>query len=187
MCLNQFCGAFAFINYSSSIFEKSGSKLDPNLNSIILGAVQIVGTYASTIFVDIAGRRLLLTISSFGMAAGLATEVIYEYLSVQYDLTAYSFIPLASFCFVIFFGSVGVISISFVVTVEVLPAKIRSIGSILTMNVLCILAFTALKLFPVCMDYFGLPIVLSFTAIFSVVGGCFVLLFVPETKGKSLS
>ncbi|KAL5281944.1 hypothetical protein ACFFRR_005312 [Megaselia abdita] len=186
MCLNQFCGVFAFINYSSSMFEKTGSKLDPNINSIILGVVQIIGTYASTIFVDISGRKILLIISSFGMAFGLTVEAVYEHYAAIYNLESYNFIPIVSFCFVIFIGSVGVISISYVVIVEVLPSNIRSIGSILTMNVLCILAFTVLKLFPVAMEYFGLSVVLIFTASFSALGGIFIILFVPETKGKQL-
>lgn len=186
MCLNQFCGVFAIINYSSMIFEKTGSNIDPNVNSIILGVVQIIGTYASTIFVDISGRKILLIISSFGMGLGLAVEAVYEYYSTQFDLEAYNFIPIVSLCFVIFIGSVGVISIAFVVIVEVLPSKIRSMGSILTMNISCILAFTVLKLFPVAMEYLGLPVVLILMAGFSVLGGCFVIFFVPETKGIQL-
>lgn len=186
MSLHQFCGVFAFINYSSSIFEKTGSKLDPNINTIILGAVQIIGSYASTIFVDISGRKILLTISSFGMALGLTVEAVYEYYAAQFDLEAYNFIPIVSFCFVILIGNVGVVSIAFLVIVEVLPSKIRSKGSILTMNFFCVLTFSALKLFPVALEYFGLSVVLMFTAFFSAFGGVFVLFFIPETKGKHL-
>lgn len=34
--LNQLCGCFAMLNYTSLIFEKSGSNLSPNFSAIIV-------------------------------------------------------------------------------------------------------------------------------------------------------
>lgn len=56
--LNQFSGCFAMLNYTASIFQQSGSNLDPNMAAIIVGALQLLGSYVATILVDRAGRKV---------------------------------------------------------------------------------------------------------------------------------
>lgn len=58
MALDQFSGLFPMINYASMIFQQSGSSLSPNLSSIIMALLQLVGTYTSTFLVDRAGRKV---------------------------------------------------------------------------------------------------------------------------------
>ncbi len=56
--LNQFCGCFAMLNYTASIFAESGSNLTPNMSAIIVGIIQLIGAYMSTFLVDRAGRKV---------------------------------------------------------------------------------------------------------------------------------
>jgi hypothetical protein len=58
MALNQFCGCFAMLNYTGTIFAESGSNLSPNLSAIIVGVIQIFGAYFSTALVEKAGRKV---------------------------------------------------------------------------------------------------------------------------------
>lgn len=60
MALNQFCGCFAIISYTATLFEQSGSSLSPNVSTIIVGILLLVGAYVSTVLVDRAGRRVCL-------------------------------------------------------------------------------------------------------------------------------
>lgn len=60
--LNQFCGCFAMLSYSASIFTESGSTLTPNQSSIVIGIIQCLGAYSSTMFVDKAGRKVLISV-----------------------------------------------------------------------------------------------------------------------------
>lgn len=56
--LNQFCGCFAMISYTASIFVEAGSDLNPNMAAVIVGAIQLLGSYVSLLLVDKAGRKV---------------------------------------------------------------------------------------------------------------------------------
>lgn len=56
--LSQFNGVVAMQNYTAIIFHKSGSKLSPNISTIIVGAIQLLGSILSTNLVDRAGRKV---------------------------------------------------------------------------------------------------------------------------------
>ncbi|KAL5288084.1 hypothetical protein ACFFRR_008748 [Megaselia abdita] len=186
MTLNQFSGGYTFINYAASIFELSYSDIDANLSTVIMGGVQIVGTLSSLVLVDILGRKMLLIISASGMCAGMFCGGLYQYLYHIYDLTNVTWIPTVAISGVILFGSIGIFSATFVVFVELLPSKIRSAGSMMCLVVLSSLGFIMLRYFPVVLALIGLQGVLFWCSGFCLAGMFFILIFVKETKGKSL-
>lgn len=56
--LNQLSGCFAMISYTASIFEAAESSMDPNTSAIIIGVIQLFGSFASIYFIDRAGRKV---------------------------------------------------------------------------------------------------------------------------------
>lgn len=46
------------LNYTATIFKESGSNLTPNMSAIIVGAIQLLGSYMSTLLVERAGRKV---------------------------------------------------------------------------------------------------------------------------------
>lgn len=56
--INQFCGCFAMLNYTAQIFKEAGSTISPNICAIIVGVIQLVGSYAATNLVERAGRKV---------------------------------------------------------------------------------------------------------------------------------
>jgi hypothetical protein len=64
----QFSGINAVFYYSTSFFENAGIS-NPWMGSLLACGVNVIGTMAAVYLMDIAGRRLLLLISAFGMAA----------------------------------------------------------------------------------------------------------------------
>lgn len=187
MTLNQFSGSLTFINYAATIFEKSYSNIDANVSTIIMGAVQIIGTLFSLLLVDILGRRKLLIVSTFGTSAGMLCGGLYQYLYQIYDLSALTWIPTVAISGVIFFASLGVFSVTFVVVVELLPNKIRSIGSMVCLIFLSSLGFVMMKYFPVVLDLINLQGVLFLSSIICFAGMIFIIVFVRETSGESLN
>jgi hypothetical protein len=66
-----------------------------------------------------------LTISSTGSALFYLVLATYLYLKKSgTDLTNLSFIPIMSLSLVIFIASLGIISLPFVITTELLPTKV---------------------------------------------------------------
>lgn len=44
--------------YIANIFQESGSNLSPNISAIVVGIIQLVGSFASTFLVDRSGRKV---------------------------------------------------------------------------------------------------------------------------------
>jgi hypothetical protein len=126
MALNQLCGCFAMINFTATIFKESGSTLSPNVSSIIVGVIQIIGGVFCTFFVERAGRKMMLLISAFFTSTGLAVMSLYSFLNSQsVDLSSFKFIPLLAFSFVIFMSQLGIMSLPFVYLSEIVPIKTK--------------------------------------------------------------
>lgn len=58
MALSQFSGAFPIMNYTSTIFEASGSSFSPNVSSIFVGVWQLLGSCTSFFLVEKFGRKV---------------------------------------------------------------------------------------------------------------------------------
>lgn len=125
MAVSQFSGTFTLVSYAATIFKESGSTLNPNLSSIILGCLQIAGTISTYFLIERIGRKVLLTISSSGAAIGLCVMGIYCYLSKHnVDVSQYNWIPVITLSFVIYISSIGIIPVPYIIISEVLPRRV---------------------------------------------------------------
>lgn len=130
LALKQFSGLYAMLNYSGHIFKESGSFIDPNLCSIIIGVIQLIGTYVPTLLVDRAGRKVLLTFSTTGTGVGLVCLGTYLYLKrIGYNLDGFGTVPLASFSFSLFLGCCGLMPLPFVIVSEIMPQEVSRTGA----------------------------------------------------------
>lgn len=125
MMINCFTGAFTLINYAATVFSESGSGLNPNASAIVLGALQICGTLCTIAIIDRLGRKLLMIISTAGVALSLSVMTVYSYVSHQgYDLSHYNSVPVISLSLVIFISAIGILPIPYVMIAEILPQKV---------------------------------------------------------------
>ncbi|KAL9706868.1 hypothetical protein quinque_010386 [Culex quinquefasciatus] len=186
MAFNQFSGCFAMLNYTANVFAESGSSLSANMSAIVIGTIQMFGSTFSTVLVERAGRKLLLIISGAGIATGLSIFSGFSYAkSLGHDVTAFNWLPLVCFSFVIFIASMGVLTLPFVVLAEIMPQKIKGFAITSCMAVLWVFAFVAIKYFSTLFDVLGMHGTLLLFALCSLAGTVFVAAVVPETKGKS--
>ncbi|EDV32163.1 uncharacterized protein Dana_GF14178 [Drosophila ananassae] len=182
----QFSGVFSFINYMSDIFKASGSIVDVNTGTIIIGVVQIIGVYTSTILVDIVGRRLLMLISTLGVGIGCIAFGCFTLIGESYDLSDLNWLPLVLMIFICYLGNIGLIGIFFLVLVELFPTKIRSIGTSISVLFLSVLVFGSLKIFPLMLHYWGISYTMWFSGVSGLLTFLYFWLFLQETKGKSM-
>lgn len=155
MALNQFCGCFAMLNFTATIFKESGSTLSPNASSIIVGVIQIIGALLCTFFVEKSGRKTLIAISSFGIALGLLALSLYTFAtSHDVDLSNFSWIPLTAFSFVIFISNLGVLTLPFLYVSEVVPTKIKGFTMVLCLTVLYVFATLVIQVRGITFNFF---------------------------------
>lgn len=61
LLIMDFCGVFCMISYTAKIFTESGTEFHPNQAAVVVGFIQLIGTYVSTITVDHVGRKVSST------------------------------------------------------------------------------------------------------------------------------
>ena len=215
MFFQQFSGINVAIFYASRIFEQAG--LNPHqvnlLVAVAIGVVQIIATFASVVLVDCLGRKVLLTISSTGMALSSFVLSAYFYVhdnvcegclvgdpscnetikndSVHQKLpcSTVNFGYLAVACIVIFIISFSLAwgPIPWTSMSELMPNRVRTLaGSIATfVNWFFVTVIT------LCFKYYsshpidndGAWLTFSVIMFMAII---VVILFLPETKGHSL-
>lgn len=125
MAVSQFSGSFVISNYAVTIFEQTGSTVDPNVSSIVMGLLQVFGTHTASMLMDKVGRKVLLLISTAGGCVALLVAATFTLLSRQgYDLSSFSFIPVASLSFYLFICAIGLLPVPYVMVSEVLPQRV---------------------------------------------------------------
>lgn len=106
------------------MLQDSGSKINENLSSIIVGLVNFFSTFLATVFIDKLGRKVLLFISGGTMTLMLGVLGGYFYFkNSNYDVSDYSFIPLLSFVTFVLGFSAGFGPIPWLMMGEILPGK----------------------------------------------------------------
>lgn len=104
-------GNFAIINYTASIFEKAGAEdfLSAKESAIVVGIVQLVGVVIMLCLVERLGRKILYIISMIGSILGYGTFGLYLlFREWEYDVEAFTWIPLVSLSFVILVQSFAI-------------------------------------------------------------------------------
>lgn len=189
LVLQQLSGINGVLFYSSNIFANAGIS-SSNVATFGLGVVQVVATGVNTWLMDKAGRRLLLLISSSGMAASFFLVSVAFILEgfVSEDSRFYSILgtlSLVGLVTVVISFSLGVGAIPWVIMSEILPVNIKSLaGSVATLaNWLVSWIVTMTANFLLDWSNGGTFLIYGIVCAFTV---AFVSLWVPETKGRSL-
>uniref|UniRef100_A0A1B6E2N3 Major facilitator superfamily (MFS) profile domain-containing protein n=1 Tax=Clastoptera arizonana TaxID=38151 RepID=A0A1B6E2N3_9HEMI len=187
MFFQQMSGINAVIFYTVRIFQDAGSTIDENLCTIIVGIVNLASTFIATMLIDRLGRKILLYASSMLMTLTLLTLGTFFYFKSRgTDVSEYGWLPLMSFVIFVIGFSVGFGPIPWLMMGEILPAKIRgSAASLAT-------AFNWSCTFVVTKTFTDMIALVGSHGAFWIFGGIcftglfFVIIFVPETQGKSL-
>lgn len=186
MMFHPMSGSVPLITFTDRIFKESGSDLPPATCAMIVAAIQLVGSYVSSVTVDKAGRKVLLVTSALGCAICSATMGTYKFLIVNgFELTYFKWIPVTTLSGLVFITAIGIGIVPFIIMPEILEPRVR--GFVITW---CLLefhavAFMVVKLFPTVVDKVGLYAVMWFFSCCCVAAALFVIFYVPETKGKS--
>lgn len=84
MVFQQLSGVNTLIFYAKRIFDDAGSTLSSTVSSVIVGLVQVIATYFSTIMIERTGRKLLLFISGSVMSTCMFTLSGYFHFQVKF-------------------------------------------------------------------------------------------------------
>ncbi len=177
---NQLSGINGLLYYLNDIFGMAGfSKVSSDLQSVVIGAVNLFFTLVAMTMIDKVGRRMLLLIGAVGMAISLAGVAAIFLSGSHQDALLWLLISYIAF-FAFSQGAVIWVYIS-----EVFPNLVRGKGQALgcfTHWALCaVVSFS----FPILAKASGgYPFVIF--AVMMVIQFFVVYFVYPETKGVSL-
>ena len=179
--LQQWSGINVIFNYADDIFKAAGYGVSAILfNIVITGVVMLVFTFIAIGTVDLFGRRVLMLIgcagiSFFHAAIGLAYHFDLKGLIVVVPLLA----TIACYSF-------SLAPVTWVLIAEIFPNRIRGAAVSVAVSALWIACFVLTYTFPLLKVRLGPAYTFWLYSAICAAGFVFILLRVPETKGKSL-
>ncbi|KAG4076493.1 hypothetical protein HA402_014457 [Bradysia odoriphaga] len=184
--LNHLTGSFVLIAYAGTVFQKSGSALSPNDSALIIGFIQLIGTFLVPLSIEWTGRKVLYGISTVSSVVGFAFLGTYlMFQSWGYAVSHLNWIPIVCCSFVVLAQSLGVSTLSYTVTAEVMPENIKEIGITVSNFTMCAFGTLVLQFMNNLDDAMGQFGTMYLFGAFSIPSAVFVLFYVPETRNKS--
>lgn len=189
MLCQQLSGINVIMIYTVDIFRMSQSDLDPNLQTVIVGIVGIVGTLVSVFVADLAGRRILLLVSGFMMTVCMASVGAFFFeLEVDRSFAVDKLGWLPVVCLVLYnFGfNVAFGPIPWVMMSELFPLRAKGVAGSVSTAINWLSAFLITRFFvdiTEAIHVYGAYWLCTAVCAISIP---FIIFVVPETKGKTL-
>lgn len=184
---NQLSGINFILYYAPELLEIAGlAAKDSLFNSIAIGGINMIFTFAGLYLIDRIGRRQLMFIGSIGYILSLALTAYAFYASIDPTyLLAFILVFIAS-------HAIGQGAVIWVFISEIFPNQVRAYGQSLGTGTHWVFAALITLLTPIFIDrnegIFGdnpWP-VFAFFAFMMILQLLFTWKLMPETKGKTL-
>ncbi|KAJ1970181.1 Bifunctional purine biosynthesis protein PurH [Dimargaris xerosporica] len=174
----QLTGINGVIFYSTATFTSSFGDSAKYVTIGAVGGLGVLVTAISLMLVDRLGRKKLLFTSALGMA--LSSTLLVVGSTTKTD----PLVLVAVMLFVTFFG-VGLGPIPFLIVSELFPTSAVGAASSVAIGINYLCNFTVGFVFPFVVSALGQFAFVPY-AIIGFIAAALILMFVPETKGKSL-
>ncbi|KAF2016999.1 putative MFS sugar transporter [Aaosphaeria arxii CBS 175.79] len=185
MFMQQFCGVNVIAYYSSSIFVESGFDNQSALAaSLGFGVINFLFAIPAIYTIDTFGRRNLL-LTTFPLMALTLLFTGFSFYIREGSTARVACIALGIYLFGIVY-SPGEGPVPFTYSAEAYPLYVRTIGMSLATATTWFFNFVLSITWPSLVSSFRPQGAFGWYAAWNVVGWVAVLLFMPETKGKTL-
>ncbi|XP_018336699.1 facilitated trehalose transporter Tret1-like isoform X2 [Agrilus planipennis] len=194
MLIQQASGLNAVIYYTSIIFNSAGideNILNSQISTIIVGALEVIGSIFAILVIEKVNRRIYLSISGSFITVSLVLIGVYYTLQERNLVTPeiladVGVLPLLGmFIFILSLGaSYG--PLAFLIPTEICPPELKGIITSVAATFSWFLAFIVTKFYLNLKNTFGGDVTFYIFAVFGILAIIFPL-FIPETRGKTLA
>ncbi|XP_071743542.1 facilitated trehalose transporter Tret1 [Lepeophtheirus salmonis] len=187
--LHQFSGQGVMTFYTGHIFREAQSSLDPKDCALIIGVTYFLSSILGLILKKHVGRRVLLLISEFGMAASQLSLGTYFYYTLndknQPLAPEIRWIPLPLIIIFTVAFNIGIGSLTWVITTEILPVQSSKWTHAIANMTSNLWWFVVTKTFKDIYYNCGPYVPFYLYGIVCIFGFVFIYIFLPETQGKT--
>ncbi|ONH93709.1 hypothetical protein PRUPE_8G248600 [Prunus persica] len=184
MVCQQFGGINGVCFYVSDIFDQAG--FSSSIGTITYAILQVVVTGIGAAVMDKAGRKPLILVSASGVVLGCLLTAVSFFLKVhELALTATPILAVTGILVYIGSFSIGMGAVPWVVMSEIFPINIKGQAGSLATLVNWFGAWLCSYTFNYLMSWSSYGTFILYAAI-NALAILFVILMVPETKGRTL-
>jgi len=179
--LSQFSGINSIMYYAPEIFKSVGASSDSAfLQTVSVGAVNLLFTLVAVALVDKAGRKALLV-------AGCAVQVItLAAVGYLFHTNGNSWALLTCILLYVAAFAAAMGPVTWIIISEIFPNRIRGRAMSICILALWGACYVVSQTFPMLLEGIGPAKTFWVYATFSFAAVAFVALVVPETKGRTL-
>ena len=185
MFFQQFSGINAIVFNAEDTFK--GVAKDPALvSSLAVGLTQVIATFVGVILTDLLGRRTLLISGAFIMCISITAAGVYEYLHHVKHMDHIAAMGISGLIVYNIGFSIGWGALPWLMTNELIPLRVRGAG----VGIATFFNWLLAAIVTGCYKYYQ-HAVNPWFAYWSFGAVCllalfFVIIFLPETKRRSL-
>ncbi|KAK9506335.1 hypothetical protein O3M35_008291 [Rhynocoris fuscipes] len=187
----QFSGVFVIIAYMVDIVISSGVMIfNPYTVTVVAGWIILLVSVLASIIYPKTGVRAIAALSGIGITASML--FIGSYLSLRHYWLlrpGWSFLewaPVIAILANIAVSTIGFLILPWSMLGEVFPLTVKGLAAGIATCLGFLFGFIALKIYPYIQLGVGSSGVFFFFGSMALIGTIFVVLFLPETRGKSL-
>ncbi|XP_050298111.1 facilitated trehalose transporter Tret1-like isoform X2 [Anthonomus grandis grandis] len=179
--------AVILMNLHSILIAAGSVTISSNVAGILFSAIMLLAATVSVFGIDHIGRRILLAVSSFLTGFALLAVAIFFTLQKRGLVGPESaWIPIVAILVyaAVFKCGLGIIPI--VMTAELFPTKVKAMGMALADLIFLLTGLASIQLYQNLVRIYGLDVPFYIFAAFTLITAVFSIVYVPETKGKTL-
>lgn len=187
----QFSGTFVIVFYAVTIVQETGIKMDQYLIAVIIGLARVVASFMVGPICRRFGRRPPSIVSGISMSVCMVALSGYmgAVFSGAVDATTaetLNWLPVVLIILYFFTSTLGFLTIPFAMIAEMYPGKVRGLAGGLTACACYTFNFITVKTYPQMRETMHDHGLYGFYGGVSIIGTVFVIMCLPETKGKTL-
>ncbi|KAL0122456.1 hypothetical protein PUN28_007289 [Cardiocondyla obscurior] len=183
----QLSGIQIVLQYAEMIFDEADVELEGKYLTMVLGAVQLVSVLICMMVTDRSGRKSLLIISCVGSACSTAMVAAYFHAKHnQVDISNILWLPILGVILYVVMYSLGLAGIPLTMASELYPTNVKALGTTTKIVITNIIAFALTNSYLAVSKSTGTHTPFWIFTVCSLVAALFTLLYVPETKGRTL-
>lgn len=186
MVAQQACGINPILFFATAVFNNAGWKGSDILPSSLVGLASVLGVFLSIFLVDRAGRRPLMIATSAVLSISCVAMGVASYLQEVNGVSTIGWLALLGVMAFLFTFALGPGPVAPTIAAEILPPSVRGLFSGIIIFIMWMVSFGITEGVPELSLRFGQYVSFWMLAGINIILTILMIIFLPETKGKSL-
>ncbi|CAD6209016.1 GSCOCG00003663001-RA-CDS [Cotesia congregata] len=185
----QLSGLYTISAYMEIMLTKANVNIiKPSTLVISVSIISIASSWIATYTNDKCGRKIMLLLSSIGVASGMFLWGLnYQLLDLGYENPNLQWMSIIAAIVYQFSLAIGLMPVPTTFISEMFAPSVKGIGACISSGISGVFAFAASRSYQPMVDVLTEKYVFWIYGLLMITTGIYTMIFIPETKGKSLA